>query len=163
RINPAGGIATAWLNQSGNYVVSYNQDFATGTVKVYGDYAVSGSTLTLDYASQVYASTATAPQLMYHTGGVHTSSVTTTYDANALTQLITITYLTSDSKWHVTGSSSPGDICTISGASGGTTDCPNNSSKQFNLTVNGSSPQDGDFLNFALIAASGDSNYQKKL
>ena len=36
-------------------------------------------------------------------------------------------------------------------------------SPQFNVTVNGSSPNTGDFLNFALLAASGDAGKQKKL
>ncbi|OGS21758.1 MAG: hypothetical protein A3J70_05745, partial [Elusimicrobia bacterium RIFCSPHIGHO2_02_FULL_61_10] len=57
RINPSPGFSTTNLNAAGKYVVSYNQDYATGTVRLWGDYTVSGSTLTLDYASQLYTST----------------------------------------------------------------------------------------------------------
>src|SRR4029077_9186034 len=109
-------------------------------------------TLTLDYSSQLYASTATVPKLMLGVGGTHTSSITSTNDTYAVSQLITITYSSSSANWQVTGSSTPGTLCTIAGAAGGTTDCPS-SNPQFNLTVTGASPADGDMLDFALIAA----------
>ena len=162
RVNPTPGIALTGFSRTGNYLISYDQDFATGTVHLYGDYLVSGSTFPLDYASQLYASTATTPLLMLGVGGSHSAAVNSTNDINAVSQLILITYHASDTKWHVTGSSTPGDMCTISGGAGGTTDCPT-SSPQFNLTVNGSSPNDGDFLDFALISASKDSGLQKQL
>src|SRR5207302_2001717 len=55
QINPAVGISTSGFSQTGAYLISYNQNYATGTVRIYGDYTVSGSTLTLDYAAQTYA------------------------------------------------------------------------------------------------------------
>ncbi|MFH1724688.1 MAG: right-handed parallel beta-helix repeat-containing protein, partial [Elusimicrobiota bacterium] len=82
RINPAVGISTAGFNREGNYLLSYNQDFDTGTVRVWGDYPLLGSTLTLDYSAQLHASTATTPKLMRGTG--HSISIGSTHDAYAL-------------------------------------------------------------------------------
>src|SRR5262249_47029023 len=55
RVNPATGIDLGGLNQAGSYLISYNQSFATGTVRIYGDYTVSGSTFTLDYGTETYS------------------------------------------------------------------------------------------------------------
>ena len=124
QVNPSTGILTTGFNQAGNYVISYNQDFATGTVHIFGDYTVAASTLTLDYSTNTYASSATGPQLMR--GAAHTATVNYTNDANAVSQLITITF--DGSNWVVTGSSTPGTLCTIAGASGGTANCPHRQS-----------------------------------
>ena len=128
-MNTTNGNILNYLNQQGSYWINYST--SPGVMQVYGDYTVSGSTLTLNYASQLYTSTATTPALILGAGGVHTSSVTTTYDANAVSQLIAITYV-AGTGWVVTGSSTTGALCTITGPSGGTTDCPTGSSKQFN-------------------------------
>ena len=126
--------------------------------QVYGDYVVSGSTLTLDYANELYASAATTPALMIGSG--ESAVVNATYDAYAVSQLITITY--NGTNWNVVGSTS-GALCTIPG-SVLTGECPNNASHQFHLTITpGASPQVGDTLNFALIAASNDAGVQKQL
>jgi len=114
RVNPSSGINLTGFNQTGNYLVSYNQDFSTGTVRVYGDYTVTGSTLTLDYNTNLYASTATAPKQMAGTNA-HSAVIKTTYDAKALSQLITVAYKTSDSLWHVNGSVTGADMITFSG------------------------------------------------
>ena len=42
---------------AGCYVLNYSTN--PGVVEVYGDYEVAGTTLTLDYATQLYTSTAT--------------------------------------------------------------------------------------------------------
>ena len=54
QVNPFVGISTAGFSQTAAYLISYNQNFATGTVRIYGDYAVSGSTFTLDYGVATY-------------------------------------------------------------------------------------------------------------
>src|SRR5439155_22420078 len=86
----------------GNYVINYST--TPGVVQVYGDYTVSGSTFTLDYATNTYAATATSPKAMR---GASTAVVTSTSDANAVSQLITLTYnQTGNNDWDVNGSSS---------------------------------------------------------
>ena len=77
-------------------------------------------------------------------------------DANAVNQLITMTY--SGGNWVVTGSSTTGALCTIAG--GSNADC--GSPVQFHLAVP-AGLADGDIANFALFAASKDQNVQKKL
>ena len=67
QINPAVGISASGFSQTGSYLISYNQSFATGTVRIYGDYLVTGSTLTLDYAAETYtgAGDANKPKSLY--------------------------------------------------------------------------------------------------
>ncbi len=162
RVNPLGGIDTSGINMSGTSLVSYNQDLSTGTVQIYGDYNVTGSTLTLDYAANVYSSTASAPKQMFGSNA-HTAAVNTTYDAKAVTQLITITYRTSDNLFHVDGSVSGPNMITFSGTQSNL-DVPASPNSQFNMnfTVVGT-PADGDSVDFALISASSDTNRQKKI
>ena len=38
QVNPSVGISTAGFSQTGTAPISYNQNFATGTVRIYGDY-----------------------------------------------------------------------------------------------------------------------------
>ena len=54
QVNPSVGVSAAGFSQTAAYLISYNQNFGTGTVRIYGDYAVSGSTLTLDYGVATY-------------------------------------------------------------------------------------------------------------
>ena len=84
-------------------MLAYNLNYATGTVRIYGDYAVSGSTFNLNYASHLYASTATTPVLMWGSG--HTITSVVTYDTGTLSQLITVEN-TGGNNWQVSGSSS---------------------------------------------------------
>ena len=76
---------------------------------------MTGSTFTLDYASPLYASIATPPKVMQG-ASITGISVNSTSDANAVTQLITISY--NGTLWQVTGSVSgsmgnfTGDITT---------------------------------------------------
>jgi len=151
-VNPSPGIYTPYFATAGNYLLLYSTN--TGVAQVYGDYSVSGSTVTLDYANQLYASTATTPAVMFGNETASGFVVNTTSDTNAVSQLATLVY--NGSQWVVTGSST-GFICN---ASVGTGDC--GSPVQFNLTVP-SGLVIGDTANFALIAASKDAGTQKKL
>ena len=156
-VNPSGGISTAAFNTAGTYLVSYNQNAATGTVVVYGDYQLAGSTLSLDYANNLYSSTATTPMDM--SGHGNSASINSTYDANAVSQLVTATY--NGATWDIAGSST-GVLC--SGVGTSATDCPSGANKQFNITLTkGGSVTTGDVVNFALIAVSSDTNVQKEL
>ena len=67
QINPATGIGIQGFSQAGASLISYGQNFATGTVRIYGDYQVSGSTFTLDYATTTYsgAPDANTPKALY--------------------------------------------------------------------------------------------------
>ncbi|MEI7528714.1 MAG: right-handed parallel beta-helix repeat-containing protein [Elusimicrobiota bacterium] len=159
RINPVIGISTAGISQAGSYLLSYNQDGSAGNLKLWGNYKVAGSTLTLDYASALYVSSNTAPKLMSGTG--HSASVVATSDINAVSQLIAIRYDASVPNWRVEGSSSgllgvfPGSIVNQPFPA---------VDPQFNLTfTQGGSPKNGDRLDFILTAASKDSNRQKSL
>ncbi|MFH1724222.1 MAG: NosD domain-containing protein, partial [Elusimicrobiota bacterium] len=159
RINPAIGLSTAGFNREGNYLLSYDQDLDTGTVRLWGDYLVSGSTLTLDYSTRLYASTATAPKIM-RGDSISQITVNSTDDDNALSQLVAVAYDFTDNLWHVTGSSS-GELGTLP-SPGGTADFPL-SDPQFNLTLSASGALPGDKADFALIAASGEAGVRKKL
>lgn len=159
RVNPTSGVDVAGLDMAGNYMLSYNQDYSSGTVRLLGNYLLAGSTLTMDYALELYGSTTTSPKLMRGAG--HSASIVTTNDANAVSQLVTLTYSASGANWRVEGSSS-GLLGTFSGSIVNTAFPAG--APQFNLTfTQGASPQDGDIVDFALIAASQDQNVQKKL
>jgi len=88
-VNPTPGIPSSNFVSTGTYLVNYSTN--SGQVQVYGDYTVSGSTLTLDYATQLYASSATTPKTMRGSGWT-TLRVDSTNDANAASQLVTVTW-----------------------------------------------------------------------
>ncbi|MFH1725254.1 MAG: fibronectin type III domain-containing protein, partial [Elusimicrobiota bacterium] len=158
RVNPAAGISTGGFNKAGNRLISYNQNFDTGTLRMWGDYLVSGSTLTLDYSTRLYASTATAPKLMRGIG--HSAALVTTEDATAVSQLIAIEYR--GGQWHVDGSVSGADMRTFTGSPAGL--AVPSSTPQFTLDFTaGGSPLEGDRVDFALIASSRDEDVQKRL
>jgi len=92
-------IVVSGFAQPGSYLVNYTTN--TGIVQVYGDYQISGSTLALDYTNELYASTATTPIDM--SGHGNSAVVNQTYDAYAVSQLITATY--QSGTWSVVGSS----------------------------------------------------------
>jgi len=161
RVNPTAGLATNTFafDLQESYLLSYNQEYDTGTIRIHGDYLVSGRTLTLDYATQLYASTATSPNMMWG-NSISAATVNSTNDDNAVSQLVTITYDASDSLWHIAGSVS-GEMGTLP-SSGGTADFPS-SSPQFNLSLAASGAEDSDRADLVLIAASQDAGVQKKL
>ena len=158
RVNPAVGISTAGMSVEGTSLISYNQDADTGTVRIWGNYQLAGSTLTLDYATQLYASNATVPKLMRGTG--HSAAVSYTSDLYAVSQLITITYRSG--AWHVDGSSTGADMKTFTGTQVNMPVPADNSQFNLNFAQEGS-PQEGDIVDFVLTAASKDANTQKKL
>ncbi|MDO8805380.1 MAG: NosD domain-containing protein [Elusimicrobiota bacterium] len=156
RVNPAFGVSTAGLNTAGSYLLSYNQDADTGTVRIWGNYKLAGSTLTLDYATQLYASTATAPKLMRGTG--HSITDIQLYNTTP-SELVTVKHA-GGNVWTVTGSSS-GFLDTVTCAAGSTNNF-SYASLRFTLTVGGTLNL-GDTLDFVTMAASNDANKQKKL
>ncbi len=142
------------LNDPGEYILSYNQNYATGTVNVYGDCIAPGD-ITLDYSQSLYASSATTPVLIKGTG--HSAVVTPTNEA--VTQIITVYY--DGANWQVDGSVS-GNMG-AQGAGSFTADFPAGT-PQFNLNfTQGSPPQTNDKLIFALMAGAQDANVQKQL
>lgn len=158
RVNPATGISTAGMDVPGTALISYSQDHDTGTVRIWGNYQMAGSTLTLDHAALLYTSTATAPKLMRGAG--HSASVVSTNDTYAVSQLITITFDAGGPYWRVEGSSS-GLLSTFTGS------LVNQSfpaaNPQFKLTFNEGASFDGDTVDFVLTAASNDVSIRKKL
>ncbi len=157
RVNPLVGISTVGMDVPGASLISYNQDADTGTVRIWGNYQLAGSTLALDYAQRLYVSTNTAPKLMR--GTEHSINNVTTDDSSTLSEIITVTYAGGD-VWTVTGSSS-GQMGTISQGVPGAADF-GVTKVGFRLSV-GSTPNVGDSLDFVTIAASQDQNKQKKL
>ncbi|MBI4056033.1 MAG: Ig-like domain-containing protein [Elusimicrobia bacterium] len=157
RLNALGGVSVTNLDVEDTYLLSYNQDSDSGTVRLWGDYTVSGSTFSLDYSGYIYVSTATIPKLMQGSG--HSLSNVTTSDSNTLSEYVTATHLGSNS-WEVKGSRS--------GVLGTLTCAPSSScsfaSSKISFTLNaGSSNGNGDFLDFATLSSSQDQNRQKKL
>jgi hypothetical protein len=132
---------TTGFSWPGNFLLSYNQDADTGTVRLTGDMTLAGQTLTLDHASDLYGPAATAARVMK--GGGLTPVVTAL--AGAIPQFVTLTY--------------SGSVWTASGSVSGLMALP---SPQFSFSVLGS-PVIGDRIDFALTAASGDANRQKRL
>src|SRR5258708_23617673 len=98
-VNPALGIQTSGFATAGSYVLNYSTN--PGVVQLYGNYQLSGSTLTLDYANELYASTATTPVDM--SGHGHTATATVAVDSNVVSQLVTLTN-TCGTNWQVTAS-----------------------------------------------------------
>jgi len=158
RLNPTAGIHVTGMDVAGASLISYNQDYDTGTVRIWGNYQLAGSTLTLDYTTQLYVSTATTPKLMRGTG--HSAIVEATYDNYAVSQLITINYRSGS--WHVDGSSTGIDMLTFTGSQPSLNVPAGNPQFSMNFTQVGT-PQEGDTVDFSLTAASNDANKQKKL
>jgi len=157
RVNPAVGISPAGMDVAGASLISYNQDADTGTVRIWGNYQLAGSTLTLDHAQQLYGSTNTTPKLMRGTG--HSITNVVTNDAATLSELITVKH-TGGNSWTVTGSAS-GVLGTFTQGVSGHHDFVN-SKVNFRLTVGAALDAD-DALDFVTEAASNDANIQKKL
>ena len=129
-------------------------------MQIYGDYQLAGSTLTLDYSTYTYHASATAPLDM--SGRPNSTSILSTNDSNAVSQLITITN-TSGTTWtrcgvrrQETWAASPGRSPLQNIPTSGPVQCV------INFTQSGSHAV-GDVVNFGLIAVSNDAGQQKKL
>jgi len=159
RVNPSPGLDLSGLALAGARVASFHQDFDTGTVRVWGDYRVAGATLTLDYATRLYAATATAARLMRGAG--HAAAFDQVYDADALTQMISVEYR--GGQWHVDGSSSGPDMVAPFAGTTSDLDVPG-LSPHFRMDFTaGGSPEEGDRLDFIVIGTLADASQQKKL
>src|SRR5262249_22789922 len=139
------GIQTSGFVHTNSYLLNYSTN--TGLLQVYGDYQLSGSTLTLDYANALYVSTATNLRVMQGSGS--TFSVDSTSDTTAVNQLVTVTW--DGSAWQVVGSTT-GSMGSYN-TSGVSQPFPT-SNTQFMMTITYTSPLVGDKANFALLAAS---------
>jgi len=150
---------------AGDSILSIDQDFSTGTVRVFGTPTLAaGNDLTLDYAQPIYHSTATVPRAFYAsdtTASPRTFSAAVVGgsldDAAVVSQVVVIRWDGDSGLWRVEGSSTP-SFGTIP-ATGGSLTTPQ---FQASLTVSGA-PQPGDRLAFSLLSASKDSGVQKKL
>jgi len=96
-------------------------------MQITGDYTVSGSTLTLDYASQLYTSTSTNMQVTFGAEATANFTVNATSDTNAVSQLVTVIY--NGANWIVSGSSTSG---TVTIANGGTGNWPSAARRRLN-------------------------------
>ena len=54
QVNPSAGIRTVGFSQPGSWLASFKDNGTAGLVKIYGDYQVSGATLTVDYTPALY-------------------------------------------------------------------------------------------------------------
>jgi len=90
-VNPSPGIDTTKFAKANSYLLNYSTN--SGVLQVYGDYLVSGSTLTLDYTSRLYTSTGTNMKVMIGAETASNFTVNATSDTNAVSQLITMTYV----------------------------------------------------------------------
>lgn len=156
RINPAAGLSGP--GSATNAMISYNQDFATGTVRVTGDARVDGETWTLDHAQPLWRASASTPVLMRGTG--HAASVAPPSDATAVTQLVSIRCVSgAANQWVVEGSSSGAMFGPFTGPLSG-----QSIGGQFALTFTpGGSPRTDDRMVFVVLAASQDQNRAKSL
>ncbi|MBI4056007.1 MAG: right-handed parallel beta-helix repeat-containing protein, partial [Elusimicrobia bacterium] len=139
------------------YILSYNQNNDLGTLRLWGNYTVSGATLALNYANPVYRTGATSPKLMRGVG--HSLSVDNTVYTNAVSQLVTVRR--EANKWVVEGSVS-GYLGEFAGPIS-YRPFPASLPQFYISFTEGSSPQQGDLLDFVMTGKSGDANYQKKL
>jgi hypothetical protein len=157
RVHPTVGISTTGFDANGISLLSYNQDDDTGTLKVYGSHTVSSTTLTLDFLSPIYPSTVTVAKLMLGAGHSITGIVTS--NTNTRSELVTVTYIGSNT-WSVVGTRS-GVVGTVT--CGASSTCSFSDTKfQFTLRT-GATITVSDRLEFATIAATADSNYSKQL
>jgi parallel beta-helix repeat protein len=147
RVHPTVGISTTGFDANGISLLSYNQDDDTGTLKVYGSHTVSSTTLTLDFLSPIYPSTVTVAKLMLGAGHSITGIVTS--NTNTRSELVTVTYIGSNT-WSVVGTRS-GVVGTVT--CGASSTCSFSDTKfQFTLRT-GATITVSDRLEFATIAA----------
>ena len=158
RVNPATGVAAAGMNKAGSYLLSYNQDADTGTLRLWGNYIVADSVLALDYNTRLYEPANTVPKVLRGAG--HSLANAVAKDA-ALSELITVRFLgTAGDLWEVVGSSSG----LLGGFSRGPSDVFNFSHPKVAFSLlTGPELNIGDTLEFASVAPAGDAGSPKKL
>jgi hypothetical protein len=160
RINPATSISADGFNQDGNYLISYNQDVSTGTVRIYGGY-VSPGNFVVDQAQNLYEASVTTPRLLRGNGHLAAVTLDPANDGVAVTQLFMIRCTSATSHtWVVEGSSS-GVLATFTGTQ---THLPVPSvSPWFYLDFNEGAPAVEDRLMFVFQSSSKDAGKQKSL
>lgn len=139
-------------------VLSYNQNFATGTVVLSGARTLSsGQSFTLDHAQPTWASSATAPRSVRGVG--HAAAVPSTDDASAVTQMISVRCVNgAANQWVVEGSEGGLMHGPFTGGLSG-----QNVAGQFTLNFTpGGARYTGDRLVFLLLASSRDAGVEKR-
>ena len=162
RVNDAMGPDINPTNLMGsNYLISKKHNQILGETRLYGDYTVTNSTMSLEYSFQTYSSTATPP--IRYVGNGHTAFVNSTDNLNAETQVISIEF--NGGQWHVNGSSTGINMIAPFGPAGTLSNTPVPSgTPQFYLSFNpGGSPQEGDRITFLLVEGAHDQTTQKRL
>lgn len=153
-VNPAVGISTMG---SSSYLLAYDQDDDTGTLRLHGAYTEPGS-FALEHSKPIYASTHAAPVNMFGSF-MHRARNIATSDADTLGEFVSVTHAGAND-WEVQGSRS-GRL--------GTLPCPGSSLCDFShpkasfRLATGPLVSPGDRLGFATLAASPSSNRQKRL
>ncbi|MDE2291995.1 MAG: hypothetical protein KGL53_07925, partial [Elusimicrobia bacterium] len=155
RVNPLHGIDVSNIGSGAN-VISYDQDADTGSIRLWGDVALANSSATLATGFELFDATATTPKLMRGTG--HSLTVTNVAAA-AVSQVIDVEYR--GGLWHVDGSSSGLEMSQFGGSVVGL-QVPS-SNPQFTMNFTPGTPQEGDRVDFALLAGTGDSAAKKRL
>jgi parallel beta-helix repeat protein len=155
RLNPSATFV-AGVGSPGASLLRADRVAEPGTLRVWGDH--TPSSLAMDATTDLFPSTATTPQRNRWTA--YTARITTVTLA-AVSQRVALRYDGAASLWRVTGSVS-GDLGTFSGA---ITDQPFPSgTPQFRLTFTpGNAGWDGNVIDFALLARSGDAGVAKRI
>jgi parallel beta-helix repeat protein len=154
--------ATQWHDNGPNgdqwYVLSFNQNGESGTVRLMGAHVLTGA-MTLDSALPLYAAFATKPSVKLGDG--HAATVNSVVQSTAQSQLISIRRVRGSTTWTVEGSKS-GVLGTFTGSV--TNQGFPSASPQFYLTfTSGPTPADRDLVDFLVIGRSGDAGVPKKL
>ncbi|MBI3300222.1 MAG: VCBS repeat-containing protein [Elusimicrobia bacterium] len=147
-----GRISTAAFNKTDTWLLSAQQSFSTGTVRLWGDYSGSFELL---YSSRTRSAGATTPRRVI--GAAHTASILTVADATAVGQMISIEHR--DGQWHVDGSVSGRDLVAPFVGNQPNIVIPN----QVSFSFQDSSGVEGDLVEFVLVPALDDANRQKRL
>ena len=119
----------------------------------WGDYLITGSTLTIDNAFDFNAATVTVPRMRRGIG--HTALICSLTPNAVVSQLVTLSY--NGGGWDVFGSSS-GAMGSVNGGS-----CQDPGAGQFSINIAEGPLAVGDRMDFALIAKSGEAGYQKRI
>ncbi|MDD5688349.1 MAG: fibronectin type III domain-containing protein [Elusimicrobia bacterium] len=160
-LNSTTKVNTTGMTAAGSYLVSYNQDNSTGTVKIWGDYQVdSGKTLKSNYDDVLYVSTATEPNAtLKGTGSIY--------------GIKTNDYQTATELWEVKCTGDPNFTVKRGTSSVLYTDDPGNvldngveytsNIRGVKFTIQSDVYSVGDMFYFVTVSSSADSFVQKKI